>query len=207
MKKFLLIIVLLSFIISVKAEQQKIYLSPEIKETFNLSSSITYLFIIEAKARLMGKLVLMFDQRLYYGYPKYINIYQYSNKNYTYYNCKNTVKAIPSYYDKETHILYSFRDIESTTNYLGYEIKLDTDMKNVTVIGYKIKYLREDDNTDIYYLILSFFCSFIIMCIAIIVILCCCRKRNRAYIQPQITQTLSPESQNQPLSQYNNSLN
>ena len=206
MEKFILIILLFLFFVSVKTEQQKIYLSPIDKEIFNLSSSTTYLFILEAEAPDMGVLLLTFDKDHYTGYQRYINIYEYSNENCSDFNYKKSVQALkPSYFDGKTEIQYSFDVIESTTHYIGFEIKVDTDMENVGVEGTTIRVISEDDNTHpaAYYFILIIFFFPIIMCIAVIVTLCYRRKRVRGQIQPQINQSLYPEGQNQPLSQYN----
>ena len=198
--KINILIITLSLIISVINEDREIiYISDGMSMISDFDKSKTYLFILQVERPDRGVLTFTYFEEYYKNYPKMIDIYEYSNENYSDYNFKIFDTPYWDFQTGKTVTKYSHKPWHSTTIDLGFEIKFSEDVKNVKVEGYIDK--------DLTIFIIVFIFISIKICITIfIAICCCCKKPKKINEQAPLNQPFIDKNQHPPQYYQNNNI-
>ena len=194
--KINILIIILSLIFSVINEDREIiYILDGMSMTYDFDKSKTYLIILPVERPDTGVLKITYYEEYYKGYPRMVDIYEYSNiNNFSKYDFKIFDTPYWDFQKGKTFTQYTHRPWQSTTLYLGFEIKFSKDEKNVKIEGY----IDKDRTVLIIFLI---FISIKILITIIIVIFCCsCKKPETT----PLNQSSYPFIQNKISLQYHN---
>lgn len=198
--KINILIIALSLISVINENREIINISDGQSMTSDFYKSKTYLFILQVKNPDYGVLKFTFLEEDYLYYFDRVDIYEYSNDDFSNYDIWDFGDSEVYYQTGQTIVEYSQKPRYSTTNYLGFEIKFNKDEKNVKVEG------RIEKDMSVY--IIVFTSIFVIILITLFIVICCYfyKKKNKNNSQNTLNEHFNPNGQNQTSPQYNNNI-